>query len=94
MFISDPDFLSSWILDLGSRIQQQQKRGGVKQAQCGSKRTEKTFHCTGMFIPDPHFLPSRIPDLRSNSNKKEEDGKKFVALPFFVAKTFTKMKII
>ncbi len=54
---------------------------------------------SGIFIPDPGswFLPipdlgSRIPDPKTAI--KERDEKKLVVIPFFVAKNFTKLKII
>jgi hypothetical protein len=37
---------------------------------------------------------SRIPDLGSKNSNKREGWKKFVVKPFFVAKNFTKLKII
>jgi hypothetical protein len=45
------------------------------------------------------FYPSRIPDLGSlildpKTSTKERGEKKFVVIPFFVAKNFTKLKII
>jgi hypothetical protein len=45
-----------------------------------------------MFIPDPDVYPSRIPDPKTGT--KEWGEKKFVAIPFFVAINFTKLKII
>jgi hypothetical protein len=43
-------------------------------------------------IPDPDFYPFRIPDTKTST--KERGGKNFVVKPFFVAKNFTKLKII
>jgi hypothetical protein len=34
MFIPDPDFYSFWIPDLGSQIQKQQQKRGVKKICC------------------------------------------------------------
>jgi hypothetical protein len=52
-----------------------------------------------MFIPDPgfRFLPipdpgSRIPDPKTAT--KERGEKKFVVITFYVATTYTKLKII
>ena len=49
---------------------------------------------SGMFIPDPYFYPFRLPDLGSKNSNKREGWKKIVVKPFFVAKNFTKLKII
>jgi hypothetical protein len=48
-------------------------------------------------IPDPDFYPSWITNFGSPDPKtgtKEKGRKKFVVLPFSVAKNFTKLKII
>jgi hypothetical protein len=40
----------------------------------------------------PDFYPSRIPDPKTVT--KERGEKKFVVIPYFVAKNFTKLNII
>jgi hypothetical protein len=73
MFILYPDFFPSQILDLGSRIQQQQ-----------SKRMG-----SGMFVPDPDFYPSGILDLKSGLNNNNQRGwEKISYLTFFIAINF------
>jgi hypothetical protein len=50
-----------------------------------------------MFIPDPDFYPSRIPDLGTRIQKQQQKRwvkKKFFVTTFYVAKNFTKLKII
>jgi hypothetical protein len=43
--------------------------------------------------PDPDFCPSRIIDPESKNSNKRGGGKRFVALPFFVATNLTKLTI-
>jgi hypothetical protein len=45
-----------------------------------------------MIIPDPDFYPFRIPDPKTATQERGE--KKLVFKPIFVAKNFTKLKII
>jgi hypothetical protein len=42
--------------------------------------------------PNHDFYPSRIPDPKTA--RKEMGEKKFVVIPFYVAKYFTKLKIM
>jgi hypothetical protein len=44
-----------------------------------------------MFIPDPDFYPSRIPDPKTAT---KERGKKILGIPFYVATSFTKLKLL
>jgi hypothetical protein len=62
MFIPDPDFYPSRILDPGSRIQKLQRKRGVKKISC------ETFFCSHKF---PKFLNYFIFEMLKKKNFKE-----------------------
>jgi hypothetical protein len=71
-------------------------KSAKSDANVPSKSFSQKMQCcgsggSGMFIPDPDFYPFRILDPKTAT---KEGPKKIFVKPFFVAKNFTKLKII